>query len=247
MEKYSRAAKNAILGDGMIRINKDTAAITYISTDLKLLAHKEKLLDLEGIEVTVKKTQASGYGGEKTIYVYSTTANEKVKEASDVGVEALIQDLTKEDIYLWYLDDGSWHINRNTMHLYSNMLDEEQSNSLIVKIGGMYGIEPRIRIDRKNDGRQFYYLYFPRDLVRLIRPEIKEYLTKNGIDTMMYKVGGVDYKESPITYTPVDQVKEIRKLYEEGEKSVKEIAEKYRFELSRVYRIVRYETYKDVI
>lgn len=62
MGKYSRDAKNAILGDGMLRLNKDSAAITYISTDLKLLGHKERLLAKEGIDVTVKKTQASGYG-----------------------------------------------------------------------------------------------------------------------------------------------------------------------------------------
>ena len=201
MQRFSRIAKNAILGDGMLRINKSTAAVTFISTDLKLLEFKEKLLEEEDMKITVKKTQASGYGGTKVIHVYSSTPNEKVKEASDVGVESLLEDLTKEDLYLWYLDDGSWHINRNTMHLYSNMLNEEQSNKLIKKVGDMYGIDPRLRVDRKKDGRAFFYLYFPRELVKLFRPEVKEYVIATGIDTMFYKFGGMDYEEKPSRYS----------------------------------------------
>lgn len=200
MAKYSRIAKNAILGDGMLRLNKYTAAITFISTDLKLLEYKEKLLAEEGLEVTVKKTQKSGYGGKKVIHVYSSSSNEKVKEASDVGVEALIQDLTKEDLYLWFLDDGSWHKTRNTMHLYSNMFNLEQSNMLIDRIAELYGIKPRLRIDRKKDGREFFYLYFPRELVKLFRPELKEYVMDAGITTMYYKFGGLDYEEKPSRY-----------------------------------------------
>lgn len=201
MQRFSRIAKNAILGDGMLRLNKSTAAVIFISTDLKLLKFKEKLLEEEGLYVTVKKTQESGYGGIKVIHVYSSTPNEKVKEASDVGVESLIQDLTKEDLYLWYLDDGSWHKTRNTMHLYSNMLNEEQSNLLIKRIGEIYGIDPRLRVDRKKDGRAFYYLYFPRELVKLFRPEVKEYVIAAGINTMYYKFGGMDYEEKPSRYS----------------------------------------------
>lgn len=246
MGKYSRVAKNAILGDGMLRINKTSAAITYISTDLSLLRHKEGLLRSEGIEVTVKKTQGSGYGGKKTIYVYTTTACEDVKKVADASIEDIIEDLTEEDIYLWYLDDGSWHKRRHTMHLYSNMLNEDQSNALIERIGVLYGIKPRLRIDRKKDGRKFYYLYFPRDLVCLIRPEIKEYIIENGIDTMMYKVGGIDYVDKVPTKTSEDRVREIRRLYEDSKKTPKEIADRFGYELSRVYRIIRYDSYKDV-
>lgn len=247
MGEFSKVAKNAILGDGTLRINKDTAAITYISTDLSLLRHKEKLLAEEGIEVTVKKTQASGYGGKKTIHVYSATPSAAVKEASDAGIDKLIKDLTKEDIYLWYLDDGSWHINRLTMHLYSNMLDESQTHALIERIGELYGVEPRIRIDRKKDGRQFYYLYFPRELVRIIRPEIEDYIRKNGIESMLYKVGGDGYKEMDAVSITHDRVREIRRLYESEGKKVSEISKKLGLKPSRVSRIVRYETYKNVV
>lgn len=247
MEKYSRVAKNAILGDGMLRINKKTAAITYISTDLKLLAHKERLLTKEGISVTVKKTQESGYGGTKTIYVYSTTADERVKEAADAGVSELLQDLTKEDIFLWYLDDGSWHIDRHTMHLYSNELNDEHSNLLISRIEILFGIAPTLRVDRKKDGREFNYLYFPRDLVRIVRPEIKKYIIENGIDTMLYKIGGIDFEEKPRKELTNDQVRNIRLLHKEEGMSADKIAEKFGYHIERIKNILNRKTYKKVV
>lgn len=231
----------------MIRVNKSTAAITYISTDLNLLKHKEMLLKKEGLKVTVKKTQESGYGGSKTIHVYSTTSNEKVKEAWDVGIESLIKDLTKEDIILWYLDDGSWHIVRHTMHLYSNELNKEQSNDLINQIKKLYGVAPVLRIDRKQDGRQFYYLYFPRELVRIIRPEIKKYILENGIDSMIYKVGGKDFEEKPRREFTDDQVRTLRDLHKNKRMSADELAKRFGYSKNRISNLLEYKTYKNVI
>ncbi|MEK3887294.1 LAGLIDADG family homing endonuclease [Bacillus sp. FSL K6-3431] len=246
MSKYSRVAKNAILGDGMVRLNKTTAAITFISTDRKLLEHKEKLLNEEGLEVTVKKTQESGYGGTKVIHVYATTASEEVKQASDAGIEELIKDITKEDLFLWYLDDGSWHIHRSTMHLYSNELDESQSKLLIEKVSELYGTKPRLRIDRKQDGRQFYYLYFPRELVRKFRPDVKVYIVKHRIDTMMYKVGGKEYEEDARRFLTNDEVRNIRMLYDGGEYGLKGLADKLGHSYDQVKRVVSFNTYKNV-
>lgn len=246
MEKFSRVAKNAILGDGTIRVNKDTAAMTYISTDLKLLEHKEKLLNEEGLSVTVKKTQTSGYGGTKTIYVYATTPSEAIKEAVDVGIETLLQDLTKEDLYLWYLDDGSWHKNANTMHLYSNMLDEHQSNILMNRIEELYGVRPRLNTDRKQDGRSFYYLYFSRELVRIFRPEIKAYLMKYKIDSMYYKFGGLDYVEEKPRFLSDEEVRTIRSLSKEGN-SIKEVALLTGKTYDQTKRVISRNSYKNVI
>src|SRR5690625_3785133 len=141
--QLSKVVKNARLGDGMVNNSKTVASVKYISTDLSLLKYKEKLLEKEGVGITVKKTQESGYGGKKTIYVYLSESSPDFKRTADATVEELINDLTKEDLYLWYLDDGSWHINRRTMHLYSNSLDEVQTNLLIKRINKLYGIEPR--------------------------------------------------------------------------------------------------------
>ncbi|MRX54660.1 hypothetical protein GJU41_11820 [Bacillus idriensis] len=193
---YSRIAKNAKLGDGCISKTHKNAHLSFISTDLNVLNLKKEMCKDEGFSCGDFRTQKSGYGGTKTIYNFYTRVNEKITQIADASHSDLIASLDKEDLYLWYMDDGSWHKTRNTMHLYSNMLDDNETNELITKIGDIYGIAPRPRKDRKKDGRSFNYLYFPRGLVKLFRPEFKEYAMSHELETMYYKFGGLDYKEA---------------------------------------------------
>lgn len=248
MEKFSKAVKNARIGDGMVTNHISVASVTFISTDLSLLRYKEKILQDEGVGITVKKTQKSGYGGKKTIYVYTSESNADFKDTADAKIEDIIKDLTKEDLYVWYLDDGSWHISRRTMHLYSNALDKEQSELLIERIEELYGIEPRLRVDRKKDGRQFYYLYFPRKLVRVFRPEVEKFIRENNLDTLYYKVGGKGYKEiEPPSKLTDEKVREIRELHGTKGKNIADIAEIYGIKQGRVRDVLTRRTYRSVI
>ena len=192
---YSRIAKNARLGDGTIVKQCKNASLQFISTNLPLLYVKKYLCILEGIKPGRTKTQKSGYGGTKTIYRFNSMVHEKITEVYEASMYDILRSLDKEDLFLWYLDDGSWHKNNHTMHLYSNMLNDEETDILIGRIEELYGIAPRKRKDRKKDGREFNYLYFPRDLVRKFRPEFKEYVTSLQLESMYYKFGGLDYED----------------------------------------------------
>lgn len=241
----SKMAINARIGDGMLGKSKN-ANITYISTDKLLLEHKERLLIAEGYEGIRWGTQESGYGGTKTIYNMTTFVSDKATEVRDVAIEDVLRNIDEQDLILWYLDDGSWHIKRHTMHLYSNMLDAEQSKILIERIKQLYGIAPRIRTDRKQDGRSFYYLYFPRELVVKFRSIVRQYLVDNALSTLYYKVGGLDFEDKPVAYLNDDTVRYIRSLYDGGT-SLKEIATQVNLRTDRVRNIVTKRTYADVI
>jgi hypothetical protein len=193
---YSRIAKNAKLGDGCIVKQTKNASMMFMSTDLELLQLKRQLCVKEDIILGKLGTQKSGYGGTKTIHKFSTHVNKEITRVANASLSDLIISLNKEDLYLWYMDDGSWHKNRNTMHLYSNMLNDDETDELIAQIGDIYGIAPRPRKDRKKDGRSFNYLYFPRELVKRFRPEFKEYAMSYGLESMYYKFGGIDYREA---------------------------------------------------
>jgi hypothetical protein len=196
MGKLSRVGKNAKLGDGTIVHQRINASALFTSTDIDVLKVKQMMCFMEGITHSDFGTQASGYGGKKTIYKFSTRVHARLTEVSKASVEEVINDLDKFDMALWFMDDGSWHKNKHTMHLYSNMLDDIQTELLINKIENLYGIAPRKRIDKKKDGRQFYYLYFPRELVKQFRPEFKRTVMDLEIPSMFYKFGGLDYKEA---------------------------------------------------
>ncbi|QVY62957.1 hypothetical protein [Cytobacillus gottheilii] len=193
--RFSRMAKNGKLGDGCIIKPYKNASMSFTSTDLNVINFKRKMCIEEGFTFGEIGTQKSGYGGTKTIYKFNTHVDERITQVADASYTDLIKTLDKEDLFLWYIDDGSWHKTRNTMHLYSNMLNDDETSELIAKIDEIYGIAPRARKDRKRDGRSFNYLYFPRDLVKLFRPEFKEYLIELKLESMYYKFGGLDYEE----------------------------------------------------
>lgn len=198
---YSRIAKNARLGDGCVIKPSRNAYMSFMTTDLSLILLKRKMCDKEGITYGKLGTQKSGYGGTKTIHKFDSHVNEKITEVAGASISELVETLDKEDLFLWYMDDGSWHKTRNTMHLYSNMLNDDETDELITQIGDIYGIAPRPRKDRKRDGRSFNYLYFPRELVKLFRPEFKDYVMSYELDSMYYKFGGISYAEKPSRYT----------------------------------------------
>lgn len=192
---YSRIAKNARLGDGCISRNGKNAKLSFMSTDLDVLKLKRQMCEEEGIVCTAFGTQKSGYGGTKIIYNFYTRVHEKITEVYEASHSDLIKTLDKQDLFLWLIDDGSWHKNQNLFHLYCNMLNDDEANLLIEQIYKLYGVRPRLRKDRKKDGRQFNYLYFPRQLTILVRPEFKKFLIENNLHSMMYKVGGEDYED----------------------------------------------------
>lgn len=189
-------AKNAKLGDGCIVKQSKNASLMFMSTDLSLIELKRNLCEIEGFELGKIGTQKSGYGGTKTIYKFSTCVNEEITRVADSSVSDVIKTLDKVDLFLWFMDDGSWHKRKHFMNLYSNMLNDVETNELIAKISDIYGISPKVVKDRKKDGRSFNYLYFPRELVKRFRPEFKEYVIGYGLESMYYKFGGIDYKEA---------------------------------------------------
>ncbi|MGY3188768.1 hypothetical protein [Lysinibacillus sp. TE18511] len=211
----SRIAINARLGDGMLGKGKN-ASITFMSTDKELLELKERMLIAEGYKGIKWGTQRSGYGGTKTIFNLRTFVDERATIVRDISIDALLTQIDELDLILWYLDDGSWHKGANTMHLYSNMLTEHQSTLLVNRIEELYGIRPKINIDRKKDGRQFYYLYFPRDLTKLFRPKVKEFLLKNSLTSLYCKFGGLDYEEKPPRHLTEPTKKAINDLMSLG-------------------------------
>lgn len=189
--------KNAILGDGTLRVHKKTCHIRYISSSKEYIEFKKSLIvgsNLTRISI-LDNMQYSGYKDDYSIHRVDISGipKEEAGVTDSIEIEAVIEQLDEYDLFLWYLDDGSWHKTRNTMHLYCNMLNEKQTNLLCDKIESIHGIRPTIRIDRKKDGRQFYYLYYPRKLVNVLHPIYRQYLIDANLECMYYKVGGLDY------------------------------------------------------
>lgn len=235
--------KNCLLGDGTLTLKKTVASVLYMSTEKQSLELKRMLYERDFGEFTPQwSTGVSGYGGTKTIYrlrVPSILKTEFKELDSPDLMEQVLRDLDELDLFLWYLDDGSWHKSRNTMHLYSNMLDRYQSNTLIDRIGFLYGVKPRLRVDRKGDGREFYYLYFPRKLVNILHPIFKSYITAFGLSDFYYKVGGYGYEDIPVKNVKRVSQQDVKTIINSAE-SQRSLASRLGYSPSVVWRVRNY-------
>jgi hypothetical protein len=183
---------NAKLGDGSLHMptkESTNARIHFNSKNLEWLTYKRDLAIKEGFNVSLIKDAYSGYSDKMNLYKFTVNTDERLTYVYKHSRYEVIESLTKTDLIMWYLDDGSWHKVRHTMHLYCNMLTEDEVEVLINRIEWLYGIRPKNRVDRKKDGRAYPYLYFPRKLVEAFKPDVREFLETNRIDSMLYKVG----------------------------------------------------------
>jgi len=196
-------AINARLGDGLLHYRGKNASLSMQSTLLDWLTVKRDICLLKGFDPSHITMQTSGFTGRRDIYAFSTKVAPAITEVYKTPLEDILAGLTKTDLIMWYLDDGSYHINRHTMHLYCNALTDEQVNILSARIVTLYGITPRRREDRKKDGRSYPYLYFPRALVEVFRLDVERFLLRYKIKSLFYKIG----EAHPLRFPKIKEVK----------------------------------------
>ena len=181
-----RLALNAKLGDGCIAKRKDSYGMSFSSVSLDYLSYKRSMAKVA--RPASLRTQVNGGYSRKYIHRFSVRSTIEAKEAYALSNSEAIQRLDKVDLCLWMFDDGSLHKQHGTMHLYSNMLNEVESKVLIAKIFELYPVEKgRLSVDRKKDGRSFFYIYIPRVTAEVIQVDMLALLTENNIDAMQYK------------------------------------------------------------
>lgn len=179
---------NAIVGDGCIVKQNNGSYLQFTSTSLDWITFKRDLC--KEFKPTNLRTQPSGYGGKKTIYVFSTPQHDSISKSENFTIEECIEMLTKTDLIMWYLDDGTYHQKKHFMHLYCNMFTEEQSELLADKIFSLYPVKrPSLRWDKKKDGRKYPYLYIPVKTSNEFKIDVENFLKENDIQSLFYKVG----------------------------------------------------------
>jgi len=184
-------SKNAKLGDGHLSVSSPTsnARAAFNGKNVEWVSFKRDLAIELGYKVSRLKEAHSGYHKGSKLVKFSTKVDKRLTSAYKKEKCKVIELLTKEDLVVWYIDDGSWHKNKKTMHLYCNMLTGKELNTLISLIDGYYGVKPTKRLDKKKDGREYPYLYFPRKLVELFKVDVKCFLEKHQLNSLLYKIG----------------------------------------------------------
>lgn len=210
----SLLAINALIGDGCLSKTGVNYRALFNGINMEWVSFKRDLAIKEGFRPSNLSYGSSGYTGRKDIIGFRTKKDPLFTMIVQLGRKRILERLSKMDLILWYIDDGSWHKRARTMHLYCNDLSEPEVDTLIERITVLYGTSPSIKWDRKKDGRQYPYLYFPRKLTNKFWRDTRRFIKWNGLNSLAYKVGetsttirnGVGYKRTRKGEIPDTQV-----------------------------------------
>lgn len=192
---YNQLLLSLRIGDGsyitQTRLDENKRyCVSFNSKELDYVVHKKLELEKLGIPTSNIQFGKSGYKRNSTIYVVRTRVHPLLTEIGNLNVLDVINNLDKTGLMYYYLDDGSYHIHRHTMHLYCNSFNSDEVYALVDKIYKLYPQKKcSVRIDKKKDGRQYPYLYIPRKVVEPFKEDVHNFLIEKDLPCYLYKIG----------------------------------------------------------
>ena len=174
------------LGDGCFntdaRVYNPLLAVSSIHKEY--MEFKKTLLGnlaTGGINSTLNKGFKEGI-----IYSVRTNTREEFNYIKEAKIESLLPLLDELGLAIWFYDDGSLHREKSYYNLYTNSFDLQTHETVFIPLLlNRFNIKAKVRIDRKKDGRIFYYLSVGKYDGSFI---VNEILSKYKIDCFKYKL-----------------------------------------------------------
>ena len=144
------------LGDGCIVTSNSNS--TYYTTNCKYKEYIDFKASLLGdLYKNARKQEENGFA-KTPIYIMRSKSVSLLKEIKNLDIETVVNNLDKLGIALWFYDDGSLHKRKLFYNLNTHKFSKEINEEIFIPFFHKYGIYPKLRIERKKDGREFYYL-----------------------------------------------------------------------------------------
>lgn len=144
------------LGDGCIATSNSNS--TYYITNCK---HKEyidfKISLLSEFYKNSRCIEENGFAKTPIWEMRSKSSNDLLY-IKNLDIKDIIDNLDDLGIALWFYDDGSLHQKKLFYNLNTHKFSKEIQEEIFIPFFNKFGIFPKLRIERKNDGREFYYL-----------------------------------------------------------------------------------------
>ena len=147
----------------------------YIDYKIKLLG------DLVSNKSFIDK---NGYN-QTPIYRFYTHVNPDITKIKNMSIEEALTLMDDLGLALWFYDDGSLHKNKLFYNLNTQAYSEEVNRELFVPFLKKFNINAVPTIERKKDGREFWYLRIGKYDGAY---EISQILNKYPINCYNYKV-----------------------------------------------------------
>lgn len=146
----------ALLGDGCICTSKSNS--TYYFTNCKFEEYIDFKRNLLGnLSCNKGFLERNGYS-QTPIFTLHSKSNKALEAIKKMDLKDVINKLDDLGIALWFYDDGSLHKNKLFYNLNTHTFSKEVQEEIFIPSFNKLGIFPKITIERKKDGRIFYYL-----------------------------------------------------------------------------------------
>lgn len=99
----------------------------------------------------------NGYS-QKPIWEFHTHVSSDINKIKNMSIEEALSLMNDLGLALWFYDDGSLHKTKMFYNLNTQSFSEEINRDLFVPFLAKYNIMAKPTIERKKDGREFWYL-----------------------------------------------------------------------------------------
>ena len=155
-ESQKQVILSGLLGDGYIHTTNSNS--TYYITNCKFREYIDFKKSLLGdLAKSIDFIEQNGYC-KTPIYILRTKSSPVIKLWKDSNLEAILNNLTELGVALWFYDDGSLHKTNLFYNLNTHSFSKEVQERYFIPFFNSLGIYPKIQVERKKDGRIFYYL-----------------------------------------------------------------------------------------
>lgn len=174
-------------GDGCLETPKDSNNESKYSTNCIYAEYLQFKKDLLGKLCTgsINYVEKNGFK-EKPIYTLVSHRHPDITYIKNLDVESSLNLLDDLGVALWFYDDGSLHKDKLFYNLNTQKYSEEINRDLFVPyLKENYNIIAKPTIERKKDGREFWYLRISKFEGAY---EISEILNKYPVESYRYKI-----------------------------------------------------------
>ena len=145
-------------GDGYITKPKTETSNSYYTTNCKFEEYINFKANLLGDLVSkVGVIEKNGFN-QTPINVLNTHSTEAITKIGKMSIEDALTLIDELGVALWFYDDGSLHKTKLFYNLNTQAFSEEINRDLFVPFFEKFNIIAKPTIERKKDGREFWYL-----------------------------------------------------------------------------------------
>lgn len=155
-ESQLQVVLSGILGDGSVCTSNSNS--TYFVTNCKYEEYIDFKINLLGNMFKNKRYQEHNGFCNTPIFTIRTKSNKYLEQLRALPIQSILDNLNELGIALRFYDDGSLHKKSLFYNLNTHAFSKDIQEKYFIPFFNKLGIYPNLQIERKKDGRIFWYL-----------------------------------------------------------------------------------------